>query len=118
MDKENSQSEASSSSKKDSSSSDGMTATTPKTPALSKNHSGPFLIEDQRRVILPKFPEDLTAIVRHSDNIMKSSEDSTDKVLQPSCKCVVGLLVMSTLILGIGFGLGWWCGSSNLDVSD
>lgn len=116
MDKKYSQSEASSPSKKDSSPSDGMTVTAPKTSSISKNRSEPFVIEDRRRVTLPKFPEDLSDVVRDSDNITESSEDWTDEDRQTACKCVVGLLVMSALILGVGFGLGWWCGSSNTEV--
>lgn len=115
MDTKNSQS-ASSVSKKDCSSSEDMTVTKSKSSALSKNRSGLFVIEDRRSVTIPKFFEDLTDVVGHCGNITKSSKDSTDKVRKRSCKCIAGVLVMSALILGAGFGLGWWYGSSNPDV--
>lgn len=113
MEKNNSQLEASIISKKDFSASQDGTVSTQKTSEVSKDCFDRLVIEDRRRVTLPKFPEDLTDIVRHSDKIKKSSED---KDRQKTCKCVVRLLVLSTFILGIGFGLGWWYGSSSNDV--
>lgn len=101
MDNKISESENSSSSKKDPSSSEDMTVTKLKT-----------LAEKCSDLTIRIFREEPDC-----HYIMKSSEESTHKVRQISGFYIASVLVMTTLVFGVGFGLGWWCGRFNPDMS-
>lgn len=78
------------------------------------------LTDTELKTSVEKYPDLNITIFKeepHCHHIKKSTEDSTHKVRQISAFYIAGVLVMSMLILGVEFGLGWWCGRFNPDMS-